>query len=150
MARITRLELDEEFECCLIRLRFQALDHFSPMVLEQILSVELSTRAYRTSPFSRAFRRVHNSACGKLACRKQTRLFSVLLVAGVVVGWLVNGCFLFVRTIADMTGYRPLLMQEFSWRDSSVEGSVLFALLSVVYAAIAAIFRESKATATTT
>ena len=38
MARITRLELDEELECCLIRLRFQALDHFSPMVLEQILA----------------------------------------------------------------------------------------------------------------
>jgi hypothetical protein len=64
------------------------------------------------------------------------------LVAGVVVGWLANGCFLFVRTIEDMTGYRPLLMQEFSWRHLSVEGSVSFALLSVVYAAIAAIFRK--------
>jgi hypothetical protein len=38
MARITRLELDEELECGLIRLRFQALDHFSPMILEQILA----------------------------------------------------------------------------------------------------------------
>ena len=38
MARIPRLELDEELECGLIRLRFQALDHFSPMIPEQILA----------------------------------------------------------------------------------------------------------------
>jgi len=38
MARITRLELDGEFECCLIRLRFQAAEHFRPMILEQLLA----------------------------------------------------------------------------------------------------------------
>ena len=38
MARISRLELDEELECGLIRLRFQALDHFFPMIPEQILA----------------------------------------------------------------------------------------------------------------
>jgi hypothetical protein len=38
MARITRLELDEEFKRCLIRLRFQTADHLWPMILEQILA----------------------------------------------------------------------------------------------------------------
>lgn len=36
VARITSLELNEEFECRLIRLCFQALEHFLPMFLEQI------------------------------------------------------------------------------------------------------------------
>jgi hypothetical protein len=36
--RVSRLELDEKFECCLIRLPFQTLNHFRPMIQELILA----------------------------------------------------------------------------------------------------------------